>query len=201
MVTERRKHDQYFSQSWIVDILTARKAFNKTHDVVEPCKGDGAISERLRSLGYQVRTADIDETKGGNYPGLDFFEPRAEKIFNGCDWIVTNPPYFCAPDFVRVAMSRANLGVACFLRLSFLEPCEKKDTSKRLDLLSPRADRMRLWRVIVCPRISFTNDGGKDNMTCAWFVWVHDGATASRPELEFISDAEVQAACGQASLF
>ena len=38
-----------------------------------------------------------------------------------CDWVITNPPYNLAFEFVQKALSEAKVGVAMFLRATFLE--------------------------------------------------------------------------------
>jgi len=39
----------------------------------------------------------------------------------GADWIITNPPFKVGPQFIQTAIRRAKVGVAMFVRTSFLE--------------------------------------------------------------------------------
>jgi hypothetical protein len=77
------------------------------------------------------------------------------------DWVVSNPPFLCCHPIIVGAFSAARRGVAMLLRLSYLEPC--KDRAGFLSQHPPS--------LIVLPRISFTEDGKCDSVTCAWMVW------------------------------
>lgn len=57
----------------------------------EPACGDGAIVNVLKRLGYQCIGTDI--TTGDDYRLVDMPE--------GIDWIITNPPFNIAEDFIR----------------------------------------------------------------------------------------------------
>lgn len=103
-------------------------------------------------------------------------------------WIITNPPFKLAEDFIRVASIRASVGWAMFVRLSFLE-----SESRHLLFrdLPPAAvlvfsERVVLWKGrLMNPNIPILDVAtGKmkkpsSATSYCWIVWQHDwiGAT------------------------
>lgn len=173
--------ERYYSEPWAIDgllygmrdfeppsRLTAEEigneSINRETIVVEPCRGGGALSDRLQALGFIVLTGDLDPEVKCHYPNTDLLHPKAQRVYEGCDWIITNPPFSAGPDCVRAALKIARQGVAMLLRLNFLEPCTK-DASSRVDLLQ------KLQHVVVMPRMRFSGAKGTDEITTAWFVW------------------------------
>lgn len=72
----------------------------------EPCAGRGAISRELRDGGYQVIAQDLRAYPGADddiRSGINFFDEIAAP--EGCRTIFTNPPFKCADEFIRHALS------------------------------------------------------------------------------------------------
>lgn len=109
----------------------------------------------LENRGLSVIENDItqkdgmDATKAGIY---DIHRP---------DWIITNPPFNKAFSILTMALSRCE-NVAMILRLSFLEPTKTRGIF--LSITPPSG-------LIILPRMSFTEDGKTDSVTCAWMIW------------------------------
>jgi hypothetical protein len=177
--TQRRNLDAYYSMSWAADKLRDRLAlkFNAfiAGTIMEPCVGLGALSKPFSDANYNasldlslyhVITNDLNPSIAADYHD-DARERRAWKRWQAdigpIDWTITNPPFAYAPDILQHAYNNSRVGVAFLLRLSILEPCE--DRASFMSECPPTHQ-------IVLPRISFTGDGGTDNVTCAWFVWV-----------------------------
>lgn len=164
----RRKLDQYMTKYSLVDELFKGTDFQFVYPipqkVLEPCAGEGAISNYFKYLHCPVITNDIDSSFGWDYSSdaTDLDAPMWNRDF---DWVITNPPYVSAEEILMNSWIKAKCGVAFLLRLSFLEP-----TKKRYDILDKMSEN--LWRVIIFnPRPSFTDDGKTDSVTSAWFVW------------------------------
>lgn len=156
---KRRLHDFYPTPAWATQELLARVP-QISGTILECCSGDGAIASVLSSQ-CQVVTNDIDVYRNSD---LHFDAADQKQWIDGdYDWIITNPPFSSAPSIVPLAYSRALVGIAFVLRLSYLEPC--KD---RIEWLLKHP----VTQLIVLPRISFTSDGKKDQVTCAWFLWI-----------------------------
>lgn len=88
--------------------------------VWEPACGEGHMAAPLAESFSPVIATDVHPFGfGGVHDFLDEGPPPA--IADDIDWIVTNPPFAIAADFLRLAMARARRGVAFLLRLQFLE--------------------------------------------------------------------------------
>lgn len=85
--------------------------------------------------------------------------------FPPVDWVVTNPPFAAAMPILQYAVAHARVGVALYLRLSFLEPTRA---------CGPWLEAHPPTRVLVLPRHSFSGDGKTDSVTGAWMVWRRD---------------------------
>jgi hypothetical protein len=126
--------------------------------VLEPCNGDGAISNELRINGFKVKTNDIDSSRESDY----HYDATKKTLWKKKpSWTITNPPFSSAHKIIPLAYEWSRHGVACLLRLTYLEPCRN-----RADFLAQYPPA-----IIVLPRFSFTRNGGTDTVTCAWFIW------------------------------
>ncbi|MDD3041294.1 hypothetical protein [Bacteroides sp.] len=65
----------------------------------EPACGEGHMSEVLVRNGYTVISTDLNECCGTS--GIDF----TTADLTPCDWIITNPPFNLAEQFIRKAWS------------------------------------------------------------------------------------------------
>lgn len=87
----------------------------------EPAAGEGHMAEVLREYFDDVHCSDVhDYGKGyeiGSFTGVGI------DVVPSCavDWVITNPPFNRAAEFVERAMCEAGIGVAMLLRTSWLE--------------------------------------------------------------------------------
>lgn len=112
----RAPNDYYATDPDAVEKLLDIETFS--HDILEPCCGEGHISSVLERRGHNVKSFDLID-RGYGEGGVDFFE--YDTPFDGD--IVTNPPYSEAQKFVEHAMDIVTDGhkVAMLLKLTFLE--------------------------------------------------------------------------------
>jgi hypothetical protein len=149
--------------------------------VLEPCNGEGAISDVLKEAGLFrfVDTADIDETKSAALT-MDATDPSAWARMARYDWIITNPPYNQAPAILPLAYDNCRVGMAMLLRLSYLEPCDNR--ARWL------AEHPPAKLIVFNPRPRFRADtGGSDSVTSAWFIWHRFGGNLGT-EIEFCTN-------------
>lgn len=134
-------------------------------NVLEPCCGDGAISEVLKTRQIAVTSLDLYDRGYGEY-GHDFLL-RTEKWKGD---LVTNPPYNQALAFVEQAVALVQ-GRSCFLlRLQWLAGQKRKRFFKehppiRVHVLSKRIPRMH--------RPDYTGPKFTSTIDFAWFTWEH----------------------------
>jgi hypothetical protein len=157
--------------------------------VLEPCNGEGAISDALKESGLfrLVDTADIDPAKtkpataiGATSFTMDATDPGAWSRMARYDWIITNPPYNQAPAILPLAFDNCRVGMAMLLRLSYLEPCANR--------ASWLAEHPPAKLIVFNPRPQFRADtGGTDSVTTAWFIW-HRFGNSQGTELEFCTN-------------
>lgn len=157
---ERAQYDLYCTHPKAVEELLKLERFSP--QIWEPCDGLGHISNVLIENGYDVRRSDI-LTRGRDIEQLDFLR------YNGKQWqgdIISNPPYSCATDMVRKALSVVSEGhkVAMWLRILFLESKERKQ-------LFGEFTPLRVW--ISSTRIPCGKEGKFEASAqgFAWFVW------------------------------
>ena len=170
----RRKLDFYETPPHYLDALGSVLNVGPGARVIDPCVGEGAISEWLkREYGIpKILTNDIDKTRKADYH-IDAREQRLYDKIN-VDWWITNPPFNVVDDILWAALQNVE-NVVTLARLSVLEP------TKGIGVKRGRRMLYELWQpdmLIVLPRYSFRlNDQGKrttDNLTCCWVGWGPD---------------------------
>jgi hypothetical protein len=143
------------------------------HRIWEPAAGRGAIVNVLRAAGHEVLASDlVDYGDPTHFARRDFL--LEWKIPDGCEMILTNPPYKLADEFVAHALDLCPR-VIMLLRFLFLEG------SGRSRILEQRGlARVHLFR----ERLTMHRDSWGDNkvsggIAFAWFVWdrTHSGPT------------------------
>ncbi len=85
--------------------------------VLEPACGAGHMAEVLRSYVNEVIATDIEDY-GYPHAGMNDF------VKNGsgpAEWVITNPPFVLAEEFIARALEVAGVGVAMLLRTQILE--------------------------------------------------------------------------------
>lgn len=75
----------------------------------------------LREFFTKVRASDVYRYSD-EHEIVDFrFDPKGGGGAAPVDWIISNPPFMAAEDFIRIACDIAQIGVAMLLRTSFVE--------------------------------------------------------------------------------
>ncbi|MEO1432815.1 MAG: DNA cytosine methyltransferase, partial [Cyanobacteria bacterium J06633_8] len=163
---ERHEFDFYQSPVWYAIELLKHQHIEGT--VLEPCVGDGAIADilDLSPLIRDIFTNDIDSKRCTN-SHLDATDPLNWVNMPVTDWVITNPPYSdSAAPIIQNAFNHARIGVAVFVRLSFLEPC-----SDRADFLKKHPPT----KILYLPRFCFRKDKNRkwstDSATIVCLIW------------------------------
>jgi hypothetical protein len=88
----------------------------KASNCWEPACGEGHMARPLAEYFELVYSSDVHDYGSGQV--VDFLWPFSGPRF---DWIITNPPFRLAEQFVDTALERAKTGVAILVRSAFLE--------------------------------------------------------------------------------
>lgn len=91
----------------------------------EPACGQHYMSDTLEELGMNVKCSDRYKYSGVKHKKIDFLEYSGDFVPS---WIITNPPFKLAEEFVIKALEHTKKGVAIFIRASFLESIGRYDS-------------------------------------------------------------------------
>ena len=176
---ERAKDDFYATDPQsVIDLLNVYGLEGETF--YEPCIGQGHVAKVLKEYFPNSEIYGTDLINRGYGDGeFDFINENLEdridlNIPTKVDWIITNPPYSLAKDFIDKSLSISNKGVAMFLKIAFLEGQARKEwlrdsPLKYVYVFSKRQDP---WR----DGDSLNPKTGKkwgSTMCFAWFIWEH----------------------------
>jgi hypothetical protein len=136
----------------------------------EPACGEGHMAYGLADYFHQVEATDVHD-HGFGWSCVDFLAPDASpdafRIAGDVDWIVTNPPFATAAQFVRLGLSRARRGVAILARASFMESAGRYPLffgDQPLSVYAPFFERVPM-------QLGRWEPGGSTATAYAWFVW------------------------------
>lgn len=138
---------------------------------LEPAAGRGYMSRPLAEYFGTVDSADAYPY--GFAPVRNFLTYPYEALSH--DWVITNPPFRLAEEFVARAMSVAREGVAILARTVFLESVGRYENiflSHPPTIFAQFCERVPMVKGRVDPKAS-TATG------YAWFVW-QKGSTSSK---------------------
>lgn len=101
----------------LIEHVLADKDALASQTCLEPACGEGHMAKVLKEYFAEVRVADAFSYGYG--PVRDFLTYPYEA--NAVDWVITNPPFRLAEEFVLRALDVARHGVAILARTVFLE--------------------------------------------------------------------------------
>lgn len=141
----------------------------EARSIWEPACGEGHMAEVLKEYFPTVVATDIHDH---GYPGsgvedfllIDDAPHNADKI----DWVMSNPPFEHAAEFIRRGLIFARRGVAMLLRVAFLEGTERYpllyESENPLTLCAPFIERL--------PMVLGEYDPDASSAVCmAWFFF------------------------------
>lgn len=139
----------------------------------EPACGAGHMVHALRDYFDHVWASDAYPYDGNAV--LDFV--AAGVGLPDADWIVTNPPFILAEEFIRLAYARARRGVAMLLRAAAME------TVARFNLMSPGGDCPLTVFAPFAERVPMHKGRWEpDGTTAAFYAWLIWLKPALRPQ-------------------
>ena len=165
---ERARHDFYATDPVAIDALVANFT-GLPRKIWECACGNGCLSERLLHYGHDMVSTDLIDRGYGEV--MDFL--TAEAMPEGCDCILTNPPYKYALEFVRHSLELLQDGGLCvmFLKTTFLEGQKRW---RELYSTTPPKMLLQFRQRVLCAkngRFAEMRRGGGSAVAYAWFVW------------------------------
>lgn len=170
------------TRAFVNHVLGGRDA-TKGQVVWEPCANRGYMVRPLQEFFFKVIGTDLMDY-GVGFPVIDFMTgPKPSDFGEHVDWIITNPPFNIAVDFVLRALEKdmSTHGVAVLLRTNWVEGV---DRHQRLFAKNPPSricqyvGRVPIVRGRVDQKVSTA-------MPYAWFLWEH-GVDSGPPIVEWI---------------
>lgn len=132
---------------------------------LEPACGAGHMAKVLSEYFREVRCSDANDY--GFAPVRDFLSYPYQT--NAVDWVITNPPFRLAEEFVQRSFDVASRGVAMLVRTVFLESVGRYN---RLFMNDPPS--MFAQFVERVPMVRGRLDGKATTATgYAWLIWEH----------------------------
>jgi hypothetical protein len=147
--------------------------------VWEPACGGGHMARVLAEAFQHVFASDVHDWGYGDRRDLDFTDirqmPGRPAHF---DWIITNPPFRAAEDFLVRALAVASSGVALLVRLQWLEGSFRYagifSGTRRPRIVAPFAGRVAMIEGAWDPQASSAT-------AYCWVVWHNDGIYPTPP--------------------
>jgi len=186
-VNYERVDNDYYATAYesTYGLFNVEEFDNSTY--LEPCCGEGHISKVILDLfpNANVESTDLID-RGYGEGGNDFIEKEYDKKY---DYIVTNPPYKLAQEFIEKSLKITNKKVAMFLKVQFLEGIGRYDMFKNtpLKVVHVFSGRQDPWR----DGQSLNPETGKkwgSTMCFAWFVW--EIGYEGKPTINWIHPSE-----------
>ena len=113
---KRAVNDYYSTDPLAIDMLEKYGLLDKNVKYYEVACGDGSLSKRLESYGYEVISSDLVD-RGYGTPNKDFLKDTEMKDGS----IITNPPYKYLQDFILKGLELANNKLYIFAKIQSLE--------------------------------------------------------------------------------
>lgn len=168
--------DDFPTPPWATRALIEHVLLPRTPDLreqscLEPACGAGHMDKVLRE--YFATTSASDVFDYGYGKVADFqTAPYGVASF---DWVITNPPFNLAEDFIGRARKIARRGVAILARTVFIESVGRFER-----LFSPNPPAAFAQFVERVPMVKGRLDKKASTATgYAWFVWLNDDVSAT----------------------
>lgn len=190
-VMARRKEphgslDYFPTPPWATRALLTRFLTVEGCRVWEPACGDGHMARVLAERAREVFSSDVHDY-GWGHAVHDFLMPYLpDGLTAPVDWLVTNPPFRLAEQFVHRGLEIASKGVAMLVRSAFSESVQRYES-----LYRDRKPAIVAQFVERVPMVKGRVDEDASSATAyCWMVWTT--APAAQTELVWIPPCRSQ---------
>lgn len=150
-------------------ILEPRYGELRSQRAWEPACNRGHMTRPLREYFHSVWGSDILDYKSGADETVDFLFPGTDSPFGvvGLDWIISNPPFRLADQFIIKSRKLATRGCAFIVRSAFLESVSRYDSLFRDN---PPSIIAQFTERVVMVKGRLDGKGSTATAYC-WLVW------------------------------
>lgn len=131
----------------------------------EPACGEGYMARVLAEYFGTVHASDIHPYGHGDVDDFLLFGSGAE--YEPIDWIITNPPFRLAQEFIETAINKARHGIAVIVRSAFTEGIERY---QRLFRVLPPHTIAQFTERVAMVRGRVDEEASSATAYC-WIVW------------------------------
>jgi len=155
---DRSGTDFYPTPANVTEALLYWLNLPKNTTIWEPACGEGHMTKAIKAKGYHVVSSNLHD-QGCGETGVDFTTlSKCE-----CDWIITNPPFKQAEEFINTA-SKMGVPFAFLLKSQYWHAARRGSV---FDKYQPAAVLPLRWR----PDFLFGAKAGAPTMEVLWTVW------------------------------
>jgi hypothetical protein len=172
-----------------------------TYTCLEPACNRGFMARALKEQFKYVETSDVKDYGYEGTKVLDFLKsPYEDESF---DWVITNPPFRLAEQFIKEAWRVSRIGFCLLVRTSFLEgvgrynnifskkpPTGIYQFSERVPMVKGRVDKNASTATSYCWLLWEKNlfqEEDLEYVPIPWFAWI----PPCRKELEKEGDYDL----------
>lgn len=138
----------------------------KTLSCLEPAANRGYMVKALREYFGEVQASDVHDYGNGGTVRDFLDDPYPAKSF---DWVITNPPFRLAEDFILRSLEVSRVGVAMLVRTMFVE-----SRGRYRNLFTPYPPARVAQFVERVPMVKGRLDKEASTATgYCWMIWLH----------------------------
>ena len=181
--------DDYPTQSWATRALleyVIKPRFDlvelQRSTVWEPTANRGYMARPLEELFVNVYASDIHDYGYERLNAVvDFLFPFSQRDAGDIDWIITNPPFRLAEEFIHKSLAIANVGCAFIVRSAFLESVGRyerlfKETPP--SIIAQFSERVPMLKGRIDPH-------GTTATAYSWLTWIKEKDEGIKRPTEF----------------
>ncbi len=174
---QRKASDFYETPYSITAQLLNTEKFNILKTVLEPAKGNGAITRVLDKFCFsKVTSYDVSD-------GTDFLKEKKKY-----DYIITNPPFSLAYEFILKAKEVARLKFAFLLPLAYLHGKSRFDNIYNIHDYCLKTVHVFTRYPMLGEKLRKDGKYNTGMMVYAWYVW--DRLYIGKPEINWLDNDE-----------
>lgn len=167
--------DHFPTPPWATRALCEHVLGVRGQLVWEPACGDGSMVRPLYEYALAVAASDV-HNYGWGHVVHDFLQPYLPDGIGHAEWIITNPPFRLAEQFVQRGLEIATHGVAVLVRSVFIESIGRYESlfrDRRPAVMSQFVERV--------PMVKGRLDKDASTATSyCWLVWTKEPSMSTQ---------------------